>query len=124
MKRGIIYFLWIVFTPVLSYGQISLIGIVSDAATSEPLAGAHILLENTFIATISSSTGQFRISGLKQGEYQVRVTYIGYEKFSSSLKIFKDTTLNISLKPSAIMGYEVIVTATRAPERSSLYSSA
>lgn len=99
-------------------GQLVINGRVTDQETGQPLTGAHILLENTFIATISSPSGQFRIAGLKQGDYRVIVSYVGYEKYSSFIKINKDTTLNISLKPAAIMGSEVIVTATRAPEKS------
>jgi len=118
MKQIILFFLWIGLVTVQSFGQPTLIGSVTDAETLQPLAGAHIFIENTFIATISSSTGLFIISGLKHGEYQVNVTYIGYEKYSSIIKINKDTTLNIKLKPSAIMGSEVIVTATRASENS------
>jgi iron complex outermembrane receptor protein len=118
MKRDFIILIFAGLIPIMTIGQINLVGKVSDAETHEPLAGAHVLLANTFIAAISSSSGQFRISGLKQGEYQITVTYIGYETFSSSLKINHDTTLNISLKPSAIMGSEVIVTATRAADNS------
>lgn len=118
MKHTLFLILTIGFIQVHSLGQPTLIGSVTDAETSLPLAGAHILIENTFIATISSSSGLFMITGLKQGEYLIKVSYIGYETFSSSLKINKDTTLEISLKPSAIMGSEVIVTATRAADNS------
>jgi iron complex outermembrane receptor protein len=118
MKRVFIILICTGLFPILSFGQIDLNGIVSDVETSETLAGAHILLENTFIATISSSSGKFRITGLKQGKYQVRVSYIGYETYSSEIILTRDTTLQIQLKPSAIMGSEVIVTATRAAENS------
>ena len=118
MKTGLIFTIWIVLISLLSFGQVDLKGIVSDMETREPLAGAHILVENTFIAAISSPSGQFRITGLKQGGYRIIVSYVGYEKSSSYIKINKDTTLEISLRPSAIMGSEVIVTATRAANNS------
>lgn len=104
--------------PTLVFSQFSILGKTIDHETGQPLAGAHIILENTFIATVSSSTGYFKISGLKPGTYRVKVTYIGYESFSSSFHLQKDTILQISLKPSAIMGSEVIVTATRAADNS------
>ncbi len=99
-------------------GQLVINGKVTDQETSEPLAGAHIILENTFMATVSSSTGTFKMSGLKPGNYQVRISYIGYESFSALLHVNKDTSLQIGLNPSAIMGSEVIVTATRAADNS------
>lgn len=95
-------------------GQLVINGKVTDHDSSEPLTGAHIILENTFIATASSPAGLFRISGLKPAEYRIRVSYIGYESFTSSFRLNTDTAMQISLKPSAIMGSEVIVTATRA----------
>ena len=107
-----------VLLPAWVFCQYSVCGIVTDAETGESLAGAHIIMENTFIAAVSSPSGQFKITGLKIGEYQFRISYMGYETFSSSVKLVKDTTLQILLEPSAIMGSEVIVTATRAPGNS------
>ena len=118
MHRAFAILIIIMLLPAIVSGQLNIAGKVSDEETGKPLAGAHILLENTFIATISSPSGQFRISGLKSGEYQIRISFIGYETYSSEIKFSRDTTLNISLKPSAIMGLEVIVTATRASENS------
>jgi iron complex outermembrane recepter protein len=104
--------------PVFSLAQHTITGKITDHDSSEPLAGAQIILENTFISTVSTSSGQFILPGLKKGEYQLKITYIGYEAFSSSFILTKDTALNISLKPSSIMGSEVIVTATRAASNS------
>jgi len=118
MKRIIIFFLWIGLMPFPSNGQISLNGIVSDAETREPLAGAHVILENTFITAITSAEGRFRITGLKPGDYQLRISYVGYEPYSSSTKLGRDSVFQILLKPSAIMASEVIVTATRASANS------
>jgi iron complex outermembrane receptor protein len=86
--------------------------------TNEPLAGAHILLEDTYLNAVSSATGEFRISGLKTGNYKIRVSFVGYETCSIDIKLAVDTTLQILLKPSSIMESEVIVTATRAAENS------
>lgn len=106
------------FWPALLFGQYSISGKITDGETGETLAGAHILLENTFKTAISSATGEFRLSGLKADFYQLRISYMGYETYSSEIKLIQDITLQISLKPSAIMGSEVIVTATRAAENS------
>jgi iron complex outermembrane recepter protein len=104
--------------PLFSTGQHAITGKISDQQTDKPLSGAHILLENTYISMISSSTGDFRISGLKTGDYNIRITFIGYETYSSEIKLAGDTSLQILLKPSSIMGSEVIVTATRAADNS------
>jgi len=104
--------------PTISLGQSTISGKISDQETGEPLAGAHIILENTFKTAVSSNTGEFRITGLRTDTYQLKISYMGFETYSSELKLIRDTTLLIPLKPSAIMGSEVIVTATRASENS------
>jgi iron complex outermembrane recepter protein len=104
--------------PAITLGQFTISGKISDQETGESLSGAHIQLENTYKTTITSAKGTFILSGLKTGTYQLKISYIGYETYSSEIKLTRDTILQIPLKPAAIMGAEVIVTATRAAENS------
>ncbi len=104
--------------PLFTIGQLAITGKISDQETNEPLAGAHILLEDTYKTAISSIDGKFRLTGLKAGTYQLKISYVGYETSYSDFKLTQDTTIQVSLKPSAIMASEVIVTATRASENS------
>jgi iron complex outermembrane recepter protein len=114
MKISSLCLFFYLLLPSFLSGQHTINGIVSDQETSELLAGAHIIIENTYKTAISSSAGEFRLSGLKTGDYQLRISFIGYVTYSAVIKLNHDTTLKILMKPSAIMGSEVIVTATRA----------
>jgi iron complex outermembrane recepter protein len=118
MHSALAIIILVVLIPFIAIGQHTINGKISDQETGKPLVGAHIILENTFITAISTSSGQFSITGLKKGNYLVRVSYIGYETNISTIKLAHDTTLEINLKPSAIMAAEVIVTATRAATNS------
>jgi iron complex outermembrane receptor protein len=118
MKISSLFSLCFLLPPLLLSGQFNIIGKISDLETGEPMANAHIHIENTFITTISSTSGEFRLSGLKTGDYLIEISYIGYETFSTDINFRRDTSLHIKLKPSAIMGSEVIVTATRAADNS------
>jgi iron complex outermembrane recepter protein len=104
--------------PLFTIGQHILTGKISDQETGESLAGAHIQLENTYKTTISATDGKFSLTGLKADTYQLKVSYMGYETYFSGFKLTQDTTIQISLKPSAIMASEVIVMATRAAQNS------
>jgi iron complex outermembrane recepter protein len=104
--------------PLLTNGQYTITGKISDQQSREPLAGAHIILDDYYRTAVSSSSGQFTIGGLKSGSYRLRVSFVGYETYTSEINLNRDTALIILLKPSAIMGSEVIVTATRAGEQS------
>jgi len=118
MKRLILILALCGFWPAFIFGQYSISGKVTDSETGETLAGAHVLLENTFKTAISSTGGKFCLSGLKEDSYQLKISYMGFETYSSEIKLTQDITLHIPLKHSAIMGSEVIVTATRAAENS------
>jgi iron complex outermembrane recepter protein len=118
MHRAFAMIILLGLLPLITIGQYSITGKISNQQTNEPLAGAHILLDNNYKTTVSSSSGQFIISGLKTSSYQIRVSFVGFETYSTEINLVHDTTLQILLKPSAIMGSEVIVTATRAGENS------
>jgi len=118
MNRIIVILLSSIFIPLYSLAQITFSGKISDAETAEALAGAHIIFENTFITTISTTSGEFRLSGLKSDVYKLKISYMGFETHSSELVLIRDTNVHIKLNPSVIMSPEVIVTATRASANS------
>jgi iron complex outermembrane recepter protein len=93
----------------------SLSGIILDSETNEILPGANILLNNK--AAVSDQLGKFQIKNLKEGSYKLSVSYVGYAKLTIDQKIAGDSDLIISLKKSSILTEEVIVTATRASEK-------
>lgn len=68
------------------HAQHVLKGLVADASTSEPIAYAHVQL-NDNSAVISDRDGRFEISVLNEGTYQVAVSFIGYKKFLSEISL-------------------------------------
>lgn len=104
-------------SPVRLIGQVTLRGKVSDFKSGQPLAGAHITLENTFHAAAAGSDGLFSIENLREGTYTVKTTYVGYQPYSVVLRLSSDTLVNFSLSESPILGDEVNIVATRAGER-------
>ncbi len=118
MKHFATLILSVCLSPIFMQAQITLNGRATDAETGEPLAGAHILIDNTFRTAVSSATGYFRIPGLRPGTYLLKTTYVGYENQYDTVHVTQDLTLEIKLKPAAIMGSEVIVSAVRAASNS------
>jgi outer membrane receptor for ferrienterochelin and colicins len=53
-------------------------GVVRDGATDSAVAGAHVLLTGTPLATTTDEAGAFTIVGLAPGSYTLRVLSIGY----------------------------------------------
>lgn len=100
----------------ISHAQFNITGQISDDQ-HEALAGASIWLEATNKATISNPDGGFKISGIRKGDYVINVSFIGYGSYRQQILLDRDMALEISLQPEAFLTDEVIVTATRASEK-------
>jgi len=101
-----------------SQAQYNLRGKIIDDETNKALPGAHIIIHNTYLVHTSDENGSFLIPDLKEGVYQITVSYIGYKDYQGQINLIQDEELNIILEQSAILQDEVIITATRAQDKS------
>lgn len=97
---------------VLAFGQYTLKGIVRG--NDESLAGASVVLKETFIGTSTSSTGAFMFRNLKEGSYTVQVSFIGFETKQVTVELDANKNIEIELQPENVLTDEVLVSATRA----------
>jgi len=100
---------------VAAFGQYSIEGKIT--AEGEPLAGASIVVKNTFYGVSAGSNGQFEFSNLKEGEYTLKASFIGYETKEVEVKVPADDEISIRLEPATVMTGEVLVEATRAKDK-------
>ncbi len=85
---------------------------VKDAETNETLPNANVVLGNQM--SITDLEGHVEFHNLKKGTYTLKITFIGYENYETSVSIDGDVSKDITLVPSPFMAEEVIVSATRA----------
>lgn len=82
MKKIILSFRNIfLFFLILTFRYVqaqSLSGVITDAATHEPLPGAAVSLKNTKFQALSSASGYYEFSALTPGKYLVEVHFLGY----------------------------------------------
>lgn len=91
-------------------------GIVSDAVTKQPVAGATILITGTTKGTASGPDGGFRLDNLAPGTYALDVSMLTYAPVNLTGVVVRDgqtTTLDILLTESSEQLAEVVVTAVR-----------
>ena len=81
-------------------------GKVTDEVTQQPIAGATILAESTNFSAQTDESGNYSIT-INNSVNSLRFTYIGYA--SKQVTINNQTTINISLAPSAADLEEVVV---------------
>ena len=103
----------VVFWAIAQY---TLKGTVSNDS-GEPLSGANLTLSNSFSKTATDSKGNYLIKNLKAGDFQLTVSYVGYQKQISDLKISGNQTLYIIMKPDVLLAEEVLVSASRVKEK-------
>lgn len=60
-------------------------GFVRDAETGEILPGAHVFIPTLRIGATTNDAGYFAIAGLPGGEYEARISYIGYNSLEPTL---------------------------------------
>ncbi len=104
--------------PLSLFAQYSIKGHIVDADSRKSLPSAHIRLDGNFKTAVSDLEGNFLMKNIKKGTYTLKVSYLGYQTYKKQIVLNKDIHLNIKMKVKAIMEDEVIITATRANDRS------
>ena len=103
----------LMFLPLVAFGQASLRGTVTDAATNESLIGVNVVIQETSLGAATDIEGQFRIAGIPQRMLKVKFSCVGYEPQVKEIDLTKtkDMVVNVQMKSSVIQGEEVVVTA-------------
>ncbi|TZF82311.1 TonB-dependent receptor [Pedobacter sp. BS3] len=81
-------------------------------STGESLPGASVYLGNR--VTQSGSDGTYQFNDVTAGEHLIRVSFLGYQTQSRTIRVTGNQTYNITLAPVSQLVDEVLVSATRA----------
>jgi outer membrane receptor protein involved in Fe transport len=80
----------------------SISGKIKNAETGEPVSNAKINLTPGTIGTTSDATGYYELKNLSDGNYAMKVSYIGYETFIKDISLKGDLVINVDLKSGGI----------------------
>jgi TonB-linked SusC/RagA family outer membrane protein len=110
MKRiltqfSVFSFLCFLFINTASAQNITVSGVITDAADKSPLPGVGILVKGTTTGTTTTAAGKYSISA--PANATLVFTYIGYT--SQEVAVNNQTTLNVSLSASAEQLQQVVV---------------
>ena len=97
---------------LLATGQVKLSGVVTG--NGEPLAGASVVLENSYYGISTSSEGTFEFKNLKKGDYTLKVSFIGFLTKEVVVSLNANKKITIHLFPDVVLTDEVLISATRA----------
>ncbi|MEQ3663212.1 MULTISPECIES: TonB-dependent receptor [unclassified Olleya] len=110
--KNLTYLLFALFS-IATYSQNgSISGTLTDKEfNDEPLAFANILIKGTTIGTTSDDNGQYQITDLKPGAYNIEFSFVGYQTqtIAATVEAGKTTTIDVAMGASAASLDEVIL---------------
>ncbi|MCX8057467.1 MAG: carboxypeptidase-like regulatory domain-containing protein [Ignavibacteria bacterium] len=109
----IVFLITLSFQVSFSQGKGSIVGIVRDETSGEPIIGANVIIENTFLGAATDINGKFLIRDVNEGNYSIKVSHIAYQPKILTDVIVKAneiTELKITLSNKVIETKEIVVT--------------
>jgi TonB-dependent receptor len=97
------FYLIAIFTCFASFASAqdaTIKGKVTDGGSKEPLPGAYIHIKESKKGANTDAFGNFELSKLNPGKYEVKVKYVGFDEFEQDINIVAGQVLvlNIALK--------------------------
>ena len=116
MRLNLISLVILAFSSLPTLAQFSVSGTLSSP-DGQPIFNASVGVLNTFRGNYSDENGEFKIDNLPPGQYQLKVSFVGYKELIKDFKLTKDIKLSLTLEPSAVLTNEVVVSATQAEDK-------
>ncbi len=106
-------FVLLLLIPAFAFGQATLRGTVSDSTTGETLPGVNVFLVGASLGCATNIEGGYVVTGIPLRIFKVKVSCVGFEPRTYDIDFSKkrDVRLDIALKPAAVLGSEVLITA-------------
>ncbi len=93
--------------------QINLSGIVKDQ-DNEAVVGANIIIKELGKGSSTNIDGEFNFNNLESGKYTIIASFIGMTSQTKSINLTANSEIEFQLEPNSNLVDEVVVTATRA----------
>ncbi|MBN8640628.1 MAG: TonB-dependent receptor [Flavobacteriales bacterium] len=111
----IYYFILTLFFCSISFAQTTISGSVNDDK-GQPIPGANIKVVGDSAGTVTDGDGKFSLKSSKKPPFKVEISSIGFA--TQSLDVSSSgQTLNVVLNSENTQLDEIVISASRAPER-------
>ena len=87
-----LFFFTLLFYPIFA-SNIS--GIIIDESNNNPLVGANVFLSNLNEGSATNNNGEFLITDISPGIYELEVSAIGYKNYSKSITVKQDENFKL-----------------------------
>lgn len=116
-RKFVLLILLLMFIVASANGsrRYTLSGYIKDSENGENLIGASIYIDELQTGTATNHYGFYSIT-IQPGDYKLTVTYVGYYPEQINIKLDKNTTLDITLKPRRELLQTFVITETSSME--------
>ena len=116
MIKKLLLVAFVAFSSLAMVGQTTVTGTVKDAATGDLLPGANIKIANKSVGTNTDFDGNFVLNTTEKPPFTLEISMIGYQ--TKEVEITKNNEkIEVSLSENATALDEIVVSASRTPER-------
>ena len=119
-RWGLLLGLFLLTQTAQAQGPATLRGTVADSLSGLPVAGVSVGLQGQSGGTATDALGQFRLSGIAPGAYQLRVSALGYrpQTVPVTLGAGESRSLRLTVAATTLSLAEVTVSQPRDPNQS------
>lgn len=116
MIKKIIFFAFVMFGSMAMVAQTTIKGTVKDASTGETLLGANIKVSGKALGTTTDFDGKFTLTVNQDPPFTIEISILGFQTAKVEITQNKQE-VTVDLKENATALDEVVVSASRTPER-------
>ena len=121
MKKCLSHFAIICLSTLIVFtanGQnaTSVSGKVKNASTSETVAAVSVTLKGSYAGTFTDDRGNFKLSVAQKAPYTLVFSSVGFASKEVIVNA-NSGSLSVSLTPAYVLGSDVVVAASRVPEK-------
>lgn len=104
----------LIFCSTIVFSQTKISGTAYDEKGA-PMPGVNLIIKGKVIGTISNAEGKFYLSVNDAPPFTLQASFIGYK--TQEFPITNETTLDIKMEETTLLGQEVVVSASRVEEK-------
>jgi hypothetical protein len=122
-KHSFLFTFLLITISSFAQDKFTLSGIITDSKTNETLIGVNVYIPEIKSATRTNEYGFYSIT-LPEGNYNIEISYIGFQTITKNVILLESTKTNFSLFDSSEVLKEVIISGQnsssniRSPEMS------
>jgi len=109
LRLFLIAFLFLISNSLFSQQKFTVSGTITEASSNETLIGVTLLVPEINTGVTTNDYGFYSLT-LPGGEYQIRISYLGYQEIVQTISLTKDLRINFEMFEEVEQLDEVVVT--------------